>query len=194
MDINAFFPTLIGSTTNNNHDTIEEELINHCLEISSKSDSGGSGWVSNKTYNTSDGKHEIFKDLKFSSLNNWVENCINEYCTQTKIDSSILSRNGSWFNIYRRSDYQEHHVHPTSVISAIYTLKCPEDGARIFFKSPINDMYYVKHTTETQQTVRQITCKSIPGTLIIFPSFLTHAVERHDSDEIRISLSYNFKQ
>jgi uncharacterized protein (TIGR02466 family) len=194
MDINAFFPTLLGSVINPDHDSMQEDLINHCIELKSQIVSGGEGWLSNKTYNTSDGKYNIFLDDKFKNLNDWVKDKIYEYCSKVNIDTSTITLNGSWFNIYQRNDFQENHVHPTSVISAIYILTCSDDGARLFFNSPVNNMYHVKKTNETQQTVGQIICKSIPGTLIIFPSHLSHAVERHESDNLRISLSYNFKQ
>jgi uncharacterized protein (TIGR02466 family) len=194
MDINAFFPTLIGSTTYSDHNDIQEELILHCINLKSQITSGGKGWLSNKTYNTSDGRYNIFLDDKFKKLNDWVTNKIYEYCRKVNIDSSTLIVNGAWFNVYERNDFQENHVHPTSVVSAIYILTCSDDGARIFLNTPVNNMYYVKKTKDSHETISQVICKSIPGTLIIFPSYLSHAVERHDSDDIRISLSYNFKQ
>jgi uncharacterized protein (TIGR02466 family) len=84
-------------------------------------------------------------------------------------------------------------VHPNSSISAIYILTCPEDGARIFFYSPINNMYYVKKQVNKQEMIDHIICTSLPGTLLIFPSYLTHAVENHNSDKLRLSFSYNYK-
>jgi len=194
MDINLFFPTLVGSASNPTHLEIQQELVSHCIKLKQTVEPGGQGWLSNKTYNTSNGKYEIFRDDKFANLNNWVKDQIIEYCTKADIDTSTLSNNGSWFNIYERNDFQENHVHPTSVVSAIYILTCSEDGARVFFNSPISNMYYVNKTNKNQQTVDQIICKSIPGTLLVFPSYLLHAVERHESSDIRISLSYNFKQ
>lgn len=193
MDINTFFPTMIGSATYHRHDEIEQALVDHCINIQHRVSSGGSGWMSNKTYNTSDGKYDILRDPIFSSLNSWIEYQVKQYCAKLDIDDNLIP-NGAWFNIYNRNDYQEMHVHPTSVLSAIYILVCPDDGAKIFFHSPVNNMYIIKRIKQSQQTVDQITCKSVPGTLIIFPSYLKHAVERHDSDHKRISLSYNFRQ
>jgi len=194
MDLNSFFPTVLGSVTNPDHNSLVEHLLPHCLNIKQKVKSGGQGWLSNKTYNTSDGNYEIFLDDKFKTLNNWVRQQVEIYCQKLGIFVDNLSNNGSWFNIYYRNDFQETHVHPTSVISAIYILTCNNDGARIFFNSPLNNMYNVKKKVDKQEMVDQIICSSVPGTLIIFPSYLPHAVERHESDAIRISLSYNFKQ
>lgn len=194
MDINSFFPTLIGSAINPDHDNIQESLVNHCIQLKSKINSGGQGWLSKKTYNTSDGKYDINRDVNFSSLNSWINKKIHEYCLKVDISTNDLTENGSWFNIYERNDFQENHVHPTSVVSAIYILTCDKDGARIFFNSPVSNMYHVKKSNQSHETTSQVTCKSIPGTLLVFPSYLLHAVERHESDNIRISLSYNFKQ
>jgi uncharacterized protein (TIGR02466 family) len=194
MKLNYFFPTIVGSAINESHESCQDDLIQHCLVLKKQIESGGQGWISNKTYNTSDGKYEIYHDDKFSSLNNWVETQIKDYCNELDIDYTNLKNNGSWFNIYQKNDYQEKHVHPTSVISAIYILTCSDDGAKVFFTTPVSGMYHVKKTVRKQELADQIRCESIPGTLLIFPSHLTHAVERHDSDSLRITLSYNFKQ
>lgn len=194
MDINSFFPTLIGSVNNPDHYVIQDDLVSHCIDLRSKIKSGGQGWLSNKTYNTSDGKYEIVHDEKFTKLNNWVVKQVHEYCNRLDINTDCLSNNGSWFNIYDKYDFQENHVHPSSVISAIYILTCSQDGARVFFSTPISNMYFIKKVVKRQEMVDQINCPSIPGNLLIFPSYLLHAVERHESDHIRISLSYNFKQ
>jgi uncharacterized protein (TIGR02466 family) len=194
MNFDLFFPTVIGSVVNPDHSLIEKDLVEHCHQISQNIQSGGQGWLSNQTYNTSNGRYDLFNDNQFDLLNQWVTKQVAEYCDKLDIESDLLKNNGSWFNIYRKYDFQENHVHPTSVISAIYILVCPDDGARIFFNSPINGMYHVKKTVKTSAMVDQINCASIPGNLIIFPSYLNHAVERHESDQVRISMSYNFRQ
>jgi uncharacterized protein (TIGR02466 family) len=194
MNLDSFFPTVIGNITNPDHASMEKELVDHCLQLSTEIATGGTGWLSNKTYNTSNGQYDIFSDANFSKLNQWVRTSVEYYCNRLNIQSQNLTNNGSWFNIYRKHDFQENHVHPTSVVLAIYVLCCDSRGARIFFNTPINNMYHVKKTVVKQEMVDQIQCQSIPGMLIIFPSYLNHAVERHESDQIRISISYNFKQ
>lgn len=193
MEFNSFFPTIVGNARYHDHDVIASSLIEHCIKVKETVSSGGQGWVSNKTYNTSNGKHDIIGDNAFQTLNVWVRQQIEIYCNNLNIDITNLQDNGSWFNIYTRYDFQETHVHPTSAISAIYILACSDDGARIFLNSPISNMYHIKKTVEKQEMVDQVICKSIPGTLVIFPSYLPHAVERHESDNLRISLSYNYK-
>lgn len=194
MDLNLFFSTILGSVVNPTHNDIHDHLVKHCMEIKKNVKSGGSGWLSNKTYNTSDGKYKLTTDSEFDYINKWVNDKVYEYCKKLQINTETLDDNGSWFNVYEKNDFQETHVHPTSVISAIYILTCSVNGARIFFNSPINNMYHVRKIIEKQEIAHQIICNSTPGTLIIFPSYLPHAVERHETDTVRISFSYNFKQ
>lgn len=194
MKFNDFFPTVIANEKFEDHDKNEDELVEHCLNLKSKIVSGGQGWVSNKTYNTSDGRYDVFKDEKFKLLNEWGCEKVKIYCLYLNIDDSKLKNTGSWFNVYQKYDFQENHVHPNSIISTIYILKASENAAKIHFVTPLNNMFHVEYTRQEQKNVQKITCQSIPGTLIIFPSYLPHSVERHDSDNLRISLSYNFKQ
>lgn len=194
MNLDVFFPTLIGSTKFEQHNNIEKELIDYCLSVQKKVKSGGENWISFNTYNTSNGKHEIYFDDKFHVINDWVFKQIKIYCENVGIDNLCLKNNGSWFNVYKKYDYQEKHVHPTSTISAIYILTATKDSAKIFFTTPVNEMFFYKKSMSNQFNANQIQIESVPGTLIIFPSYLPHSVERHDSDSLRISLSYNFKQ
>jgi uncharacterized protein (TIGR02466 family) len=194
MNYDAFFSTIIASKKYDKHEEIELKLKEHCLDLKSRISAGGKGWISNKTYNTSDGQYEIYKDKEFEQLTKWIEKQIYDYCDETGIDNSNLENSGSWFNIYYQGDYQEKHVHPNSIISAIYILCASVESAKIYFSTPLNEMFYVKYQQQKQQLVQQISCQSIPGTLIVFPSYLPHSVERHDSTELRISLSYNYKQ
>lgn len=195
MIFDAFFSTTIANAKFEKHSDIQSDLVEHCHAVKTTVKSGGEGWISNKTYNTSNGRYDLLKDSKFLPLNNWVMDMVNQYCINLGIDHSLLTSTGSWFNIYQKYDYQEKHVHPNSIISCIYILAASEQSAKVYFTTPLNDMFHVKYTgTQQQQTTQQICCESIPGTLIIFPSYLPHSVERHDTDDLRISLSYNFKQ
>ena len=41
---------------------------------------------------------------------------------------------------------------------------------------------------------RETNCEPIAGRLIMFPSWVTHCVDPNDSDDLRISVSFNFLQ
>lgn len=147
MKFNTFFPTIIADTNYEKHNDIESSLVTHCTKLKQTVKSGGKGWVSKNTYNTSDGNYEIYDDAEFKQLNEWVFQNIINYCQELAIDCSNLKNSGSWFNIYERYDYQEPHTHPNSIISAIYILSAPANSAKIVFTTPINPMYCLKKKT-----------------------------------------------
>jgi uncharacterized protein (TIGR02466 family) len=191
--LEKWFPTIIGYKFYDNHSKIENELVERCKSIQQNTNSGGVGWISKETYNTSDGAHDLFLDKNFLQINNWVDQQIHEFCEKLHICGPII-RNSSWFNIYKQHDYQEIHTHPGSIISAIYCLSGSEEGAKIFFKSPKNDMFNVKYTEPTEDNHNTVIYKFQAGKLLLFLSDNAHSVEKHSLQSERISLSYNYTQ
>lgn len=193
LTLEKWFPTVVGFTFNENHKIIEQKLVDQCHRIKNTKAPGGSNWISKQTYNTSDGVHELFLDDQFSELNDWVDKQVAEYCKTLRVKGLIV-RNSSWFNIYHQNDYQELHTHPGSAISAIYCLSGHEDGAKIFFKSPKQDMFDLKFEEYTNDNHSLVHYKFQPGKLMIFLSDTIHSVEKHLLESERISISYNYRQ
>ena len=192
MIIESWFPTLIGIEDNPKHGAIEKNLVNHCNELKNSIESGGKSWVSKNTYNTSDGAYDLFSDTNFTILNDWILEKVKNFAIELGMDSD-LDRTDAWFNVYKRNDFQEYHTH-SAILSTIYFLKAGPESARVFFKSPRNQMFHAKHNGQNLNTHGTVNYKPMPGRLLIFTSDIEHCVERHDSDEERITLSYNFKQ
>lgn len=193
IELENWFPTTIGYVFNPNHNQIESELIEHCKQLKQTVQSGGKDWLSKDTYNTSDGQHDCFTDKKFAVLNQWVIEQVNEYAELLKIKTPLLPH-CSWFNIYEKNDYQEFHVHPGLTISAIYMLAGDSNSAKVYFKSPKNEMYHIEYNEMTSNTFGTINYNVDPGKLLIFTSDTSHSVERHNNTNDRITISYNFIQ
>lgn len=191
--LESWFPTIVGYAFNPYHDKIEQDLVDHCKQISSSVESGGNEWISNQTYNTSDGKHDLFVDEKFSFLNKWITSQVNQYAMQLGIKQT-LKPHCSWFNIYKRNDFQEFHVHTGLTISTIYFLRGGPESAKVHFKSPRNDMFYIEYDKLDKNSFGTVFYKVQPGKLLIFTSDVQHSVEKHNSDQERITLSHNFIQ
>jgi len=192
MKINKFFPTIIGTATNENHSNIDKKLIDKCYSLQKEIKSGGENWMSKNTYNTSY-TYNIWNDKDFKDLNTWVLKQVKEYSKQLDYVSEYTC-DSAWFNIYKKFDYQEKHEHSPSTFSCIYYLKAdPKTSAKTWFYSKIIDGLEPKTNIKTIDTSSNITCPSIPGELIIFRSNIEHSVERQETDNERISLAYNFK-
>lgn len=188
--IEYWWPQEVGFYDNPKHN--ELNLIDYCYEIQAKTESGGKGWISKETYNTSDGAYELHLDSRFKQLNDWINKSITLYIQETKIDFKPKEYQ-SWFNIYKKGDYQEVHVHPNSILSAVYFLKAGEKSSSLVLHPPFQDQRDISKTDGSMGTTTTIKYNPIPGRLVVFRSYLPHCVGKHQDDEDRITIAYNYQ-
>jgi uncharacterized protein (TIGR02466 family) len=194
VKLSSFFPTIIGSANNKHHKLIEDKLVKKCLFLEQQIKKGGETWLSKDTYNTLS-KYDIFKDNDFKPINDFVIQTLQEYCNKLNIDFNKINNSPeAWFNIYKKYDFQEYHIHHDHIFSAVYFLKTTKNSAKIYFKSPINPMINIPYSTIKKDTSSTAYFTPKNGDLLIFNSSLEHAVERHLLDDLRISLAFNFKK
>ena len=160
--------------------------------MQSKTKSGGKEWVSNDTYNTSDGAYEPHLDSKFKELNHWINKSVALYVHETKIKFKP-NRYTSWFNIYKTGDYQEVHAHANSILSAVYFLKSSDKCGPLIMQPPFQDQRDIGKVDGLIGTNTTIEYTPIPGRLVVFRSYMPHCVGKHQDDEDRITLAYNYQ-
>jgi len=187
--IEYWWPTEIGFYDNPNHKKLK--LINFCYDIQKNNKSGGKGWVSNETYNTSNNVFQVHKNKKFKKLHEWILEAVKKYINQVKLKFKI-NETESWFNIYKKGDYQEIHHHHNTVISAVYFLKSNEKSSPLIFKPTFLDQLDLKKINSHCYN-SNVRYKAIPGRLVVFRSFVPHCVAKHNDNQDRITLAYNFR-
>ena len=106
----------------------------------------------------------------------------------TPIDIQLDS---SWFIINRKNNWNSPHTHMPAQWSGVLYLAVNEsnagdNGGRIIFVDPIPLGPVYRNPINAIIEPKE-------GLMLIFPSYLTHMVEPHFSDEARISLSFNFR-
>jgi len=99
-----------------------------------------------------------------------------------------------WLNINKQKDYNLEHHHPNCFLSGVFYINI--NGGEIMFKHPgWSSMEYDWPSTRFEQTtVHNSTLWKVlpkPNTLIIFPSWLVHSVLPNNSNEERITISFN---
>jgi uncharacterized protein (TIGR02466 family) len=100
-----------------------------------------------------------------------------------------------WFNVNSGDDYNKLHVHPMSTLSGVLYLKVDDDSGHIVFQNPVSAMeHYPFNPIENKIIYSGISCKPEVGKIIIFPSWLAHMVQPSNSNEQRISFSFNYIQ
>ena len=103
-----------------------------------------------------------------------------------------------WLNVNGSNSYNVSHRHPGSDLAGVLWIKqTPESGRFVFdnldnFDEILNvsiDPYYLKE----KDMLPEIVPEYKDGTMILFPSMLSHRVEINETHEDRLSISFNLK-
>jgi uncharacterized protein (TIGR02466 family) len=156
------------------------ELLNQIYEIerthSSEKFSNRGGFQSHN-----------FENSKFKDV------ILNE--TPRRVDKKLPPlKINDWVNINRKGDYNCRHVHLCNnvFLSGVYYVKVPENSGNIRFWDPRGILHHrlPEHDYYFDDCQYQwIVPKA--GLLLFFPTWLEHEVEPNESDEDRISISFN---
>jgi uncharacterized protein (TIGR02466 family) len=97
-----------------------------------------------------------------------------------------------WISINQRNDYNAIHQHGGGYsISGTYYVKTPEDCGRIVFRDPrpsaIGNAFFNHTFDKSEFRVTNLE----EGLLMLWPSFLDHFVEPSNTDEQRITISFD---
>ena len=142
-------------------------------------------------YNNVDTSHNVinlhtennFKEL-FDSILNYSKVFLKEMGYDNLNNINI---NNSWFNISKKNDYLQKHIHKGSLISGAFYVKSGKDDVIDFFDN--NDMIIdSERCTELSATVFSFDC--IPGRLLLFKSSLEQGTPKQISKE-KIVISFN---
>jgi len=106
----------------------------------------------------------------------------NDFYAATKEEIEVEN---FWGHIHEKNMSTNCHNHTTSYVSAVLYVEVPEGSGKLVFRPRINQYdnsaYISKFNPEK-------------GVFYMFPSHVDHYVSRNLSDEMRISISFNFKK
>ena len=99
-----------------------------------------------------------------------------------------------WFNVNPKGSYNTLHNHQHSILSGVYYIDIPDQNmGSIEFHRSDEAQYYLPDNLDkyTQFTSHKATYHPVTGMLLIFPSWLKHFVHSNQSEQARISMSFN---
>ena len=114
---------------------------------------------------------------------------------QLNLGSSELVLDSIWVNILEPGGAHAGHIHPNSVISGTYYVDIQDDSSAIRFEDPRLAMMMAAPPRSTSAALENRTFVSIKpkaGMLLLWESWLRHEVPMNMSDDLRISVSFNF--
>ena len=187
------FPVPIFQYKIENYQEINQELLNYILELQKKNKIGNThsnrgGWHSPNFDLVNEGppinfinKFKDFLKHIISSDMGW------EYIPNKQ---RIVAM---WAIINKKNSFNVMHNHQNCYLSASYYVRKPEDSGDITFFDPKEAKTYrfPKIEKYTEYSAGAVTIKPEEGDLLIFPSYLYHAVGENLSDDSRVVLSFN---
>ena len=130
-----------------------------------------------------------------------ITNCIQTIHQQSRRENVRLV--DFWININGKGGSNVPHTHPGAKYSGVFYIKVPKEmkGGNLFFLRDYNETYltsqenmgfFKQEYNLLPNDLPKIPVKPLEKLLIVFPSWLHHSVEFNDTDEERISLSFNY--
>ena len=103
-----------------------------------------------------------------------------------------------WANINPKEGSNQSHMHPNSLFSGVYYVKSNPQAGRLKIYDPRQGAQIVMPVRKKGQPPKHLwrdaNIDPFPGRIIMFPAWLWHSVEPNESNDIRISVSFNFIQ
>ena len=153
-------------------------------------------WLSGKNSPDNCFQHSsLVEYLDFKILIERIKLCVEEFARAYGSEEPYECQD-AWYNIYQSNKYQEFHVHPNVIFSAIYFVKVPDDAQPVYFKKP--DMSHVMYPPknkkyDTPYNQEFIMAPPQERTVIIFRSNLQHSVPPAQLSDDRITISLNYR-
>jgi uncharacterized protein (TIGR02466 family) len=100
----------------------------------------------------------------------------------------------AWAIVNERGHFNTSHIHPDCVWSGVYYVATePNAGGEIEFTEPRTQALMIKSPLSPFQSNGRIALAPQPGMMLVFPSFLYHAVGRYEGTSPRISIAFNLQ-
>jgi hypothetical protein len=184
-----WFPTQIYiKDFNIDNKKLEQNIINWSKENPGLQKTNVNGWHSTSDMHKKEEYKPLIHELFVMQFDIFKEECL---------DSEPFLGN-MWANINPPGAFNRSHIHSNSLWSGVYYVKTQENCGHLKIEDPrtISLMNLPKRTNEelSKDLWKEVHFEPIQGRCIMFPSWLSHAVEVNKSDDIRISVSFNFLQ
>ena len=189
MIIDKFFPTFVyAKDVELDNNKLTQDIVNWSNQDKGVQKTNHKGWHST----TDMGNKPEYQLLVTELLRMQKEIYDNEHIDR-------YARLGNmWANINPPGGMNNPHVHPNALFSGVYYVKSQPQSGRLKIYDPRpgiqTNMPIRKPGNPGKDMWREVNLEPIVGRIIMFPAWLWHSVEENRSNDIRISVSFNFIQ
>ena len=184
-----FFPTIVyGFDVKLDNDKLAQDIINWSNQDKGVKKTNVKGWHSQTDMQTKS-EYKPLVDQLFLAMN--------QVWTDQHLDREAKLGN-MWANINPPGGSNQPHVHPNCLYSGVYYIKSNIKSGRLRLYDPRPGIQLIMPVRKSgdpgKDLWRDVNLDPVPGRIIIFPAWMWHCVEPNESNDIRISVSFNFIQ
>ena len=184
-----FFPTSVfGKDIQLDNNKLAQDIINWSNQDPGVAKTNVKGWHSTTDMATKPEYQPLINELMIMSKDVFKE----EWLDREPVLGNM------WANINPKEGSNQPHIHPNSLFSGVYYVKSNPQAGRLKIYDPRPGAQIVMPVRKEGQPPKHLwkdaNLDPVTGRLIMFPAWLWHAVEPNQSDELRISVSFNFIQ
>ena len=186
------FPTMIYIKDFPDSEKLNKYLEDHIMRWSqndkgvSKTNAGG--WHSSTDMN----QKEKYNPLTIELFNMQEEIYQKENLSRKPVLGNM------WANINYPGNSNRPHLHPNSLFSGVYWIKTPMKSGNLMLYDPRPGAHTTmpnrKEGPLPPQLWKEIHYEPKAGRCIMFPAWMWHEVKPNESNDTRISVSFNFLQ
>ena len=186
------FPTVIHEIKVKKFKSRKKELLKFVYEQREKDPQGVTfsnigGWQSQPNY------------IQFNNvLLSILSETLRDYFNNNVLDMSKgINFEALWMNINKRGDYNVTHNHPLNHMAGVFWINTPEECGNFECQSPHSYEYghetqvYTSKFREKSNSYGSYGFLTAEVTIMLFPASLNHRVTPSQSNEDRISASFN---
>ena len=140
-----------------------------------------------KTHLLSGFGKDVIKEKRFDLLSKAIDKQLENYCSELNFKKIKYNR-ASWIAQFSPGDHAHVHSHMDADIAGVYYYKTNKEDGYLYFQTP--NPYLegsLCYTTEGHRW-RHF---PVEGKLLLFPGWLKHGVTTNETEDTRISISFN---
>lgn len=181
MILNNLFPTPVAQFNLGSEMTIEELTFISQLKLRA-----------NKLNATSEDTY-IFKYPEMKRIANFCNESLQEYFKaiyNPRYDTKLYITQ-SWANYTNKGQEHHKHRHANSIISGVFYVQAIKEVDKLIFETPTVPAFSIATNEFNLYNSEAWWIGVETGTLLLFPSYLAHMVEKVETEGTRISVSFN---
>jgi len=167
---------------------LEQKITQWSQQNKGVSKTNAGGWHSTTDMNRKEEYNVLTKEL----FNMQEEIFKKEFLTQKPVLGNM------WANINYPGNANRPHLHPNALFSGVYWIKAPEKSGSLMLYEPRPGVQCTmpnrKEGKLPPELWREVHYQPRAGTAVMFPAWLWHEVKLNESNDTRISVSFNFLQ